>query len=75
MLSKADMSKNEQIIERLKGTDEPYFVLRAQDKLAADVVEFYSDVARDAGCAPEFVARAHEIAQAMRSWPAKKLPD
>jgi hypothetical protein len=62
-------------IERL--TDgEPYFVLRAQDRLAPELVEAWAIEAELNGCAPAKVKDAREIAKAMRNWSGKKkMPD
>jgi hypothetical protein len=56
-------------------TDEPYFVLRAQDRLAAEQVEAWAIEAQLNGCSPEKVAEARRIAVAMRRWPKRKMPD
>jgi hypothetical protein len=55
--------------------DEPIFVLRAQDRLAADIVRQWADAAERAGCSGEKVIEARAVADAMESWPARKLPD
>ena len=55
--------------------DEPVFTLRAQDAFAAALVEKWANFAEEAGCRPEKVAEARELAKAMRRWPTKKLPD
>jgi hypothetical protein len=55
--------------------DEPIFVLRAQDRLAADAVRHWADRAEQAGSTAAKVAEAREIADAMDRWPARKLPD
>jgi hypothetical protein len=54
---------------------EPYFVLRAQDKLAPEHVEAWAIEAELNGCPAGKVADARSIAAAMRRWPRKKLPD
>lgn len=55
--------------------DEPIFVLRAQDKLAANVVRFWCDRAQAAGVNKEKVAEARAIADLMEAWPNRKKPD
>jgi hypothetical protein len=55
--------------------DEPYFVLRAQDCLAAEHVETWAIEAQLNGCAPQKVAEARRVAVAMRRWPKRKMPD
>ena len=55
--------------------DEPIFVLRAHDSLAAAAVRQWADQAEKAGATPAKVAEAREIADAMERWPSRKLPD
>ena len=55
--------------------DEPIFVLRAQDKLAAGVVRQWAEQAAQAGCGNAKVREAREIADAMERWPTRKVPD
>jgi len=55
--------------------DEPVFVLRAQDSLAADLVELWAIHARMAGCNNDKVRGAADIAEEMRRWPIRKIPD
>lgn len=59
--------------------DEPVFLLRAQDKLAPAIVELWAEdlevdhvktYSRDAK-----IASAYAIAEAMRKWPTRKVPD
>lgn len=53
--------------------DEPVFVLRANDPLAADVVEYWAFEAALANChEPEKVAEAERLAVKMRAWRDKK---
>ena len=55
---------------------EPYFVLRAQDRLAPELVEAWAVEAKLNGCPPAKVVEARAIAKAMRRWPGrKKTPD
>ena len=55
--------------------DEPVFILRAQDSLAADLVELWSIRARSAGCPVDKTRKAMELAEEMRRWPIRKNPD
>ena len=54
--------------------DEPVFLLRAQDQFAAETVLFYADLRRRAGD-EEGARQIHKVADEMRAWPVKKLPD
>lgn len=61
--------------------DEPVFVLRAQDCLAADLVEKWA-IWASAGIATigseaagHKVGEARQISEAMRHWPLHKQPD
>lgn len=55
--------------------DEPVFILRAQDILAADLVDTWATQAQLLGCPWDKVREAKELAQAMREWPQRKNPD
>jgi hypothetical protein len=50
------------------------FILRAQDQLAGPLVERWADQARYK-CSREKIAKAYEIANAMKRWPNRKMPD
>lgn len=54
--------------------DEPCFVLRAQDKLAADAILNYAALCRDAGCSEEHVTAIHHSVSAFDTW-AETHPD
>lgn len=56
-------------------SDEPAFLLRAQDKFAGDVVRFYANLLESNGASKEVVDSARKQADAMDAWPAKKSPD
>lgn len=56
------------------GLDEPLFVLRAQDRLAAIVVRFWANLAEEGGTKPEIVAEARSCANQMDEWPFHKHP-
>jgi hypothetical protein len=55
--------------------NEPIFVLRANDELAEQVVRHWAARAAVAGVPGAKVKEALDVADAMRAWPAKKLPD
>jgi hypothetical protein len=55
--------------------DEPYFVLRAQDRLAPEQIEAWAIEAQLNGCGPGKVTEARRIAAAMRRWSKRKMPD
>jgi len=69
---KASVEKEE--IRRIPD-DEPIFILRAQDKLAADVVREWCRRAEVAGVRSSKVATARMLADEMDKWALKKLPD
>ena len=54
---------------------EPVFVLRAQDALAADLVELWAIRARAASCPNDKVQEAMNLSEEMRRWPIRKNPD
>lgn len=54
---------------------EPVFILRAQDKLASHFVRQWAVVAKDKGLSDERYSNAMKLADAMKAWPVKKLPD
>lgn len=56
--------------------DEPVFVLRAQDILAADLVEHWALLASERlGPGHAKVVHGLAMAKAMREWPTRKYPD
>jgi hypothetical protein len=56
--------------------DEPVFVLRAQGKLAPQIVQRWIYCAAEKlGWSSPKVIQAEEVAQAMQAWPTKKYPD
>lgn len=55
--------------------DEPIFILRAQDALAADLVELWAIRARAADCPVDKVREANDLAEEMRRWHTRKYPD
>lgn len=55
--------------------DEPTFLLRGQDQLAAKTVRAWASFAHAAGAPLAVVESALQQADAMHAWPIKKLPD
>lgn len=55
--------------------DEPIFILRAQDMLAADLVDQWAIRAKSWGCPEAKVQEAKELANRMRRWTPRKYPD
>lgn len=55
--------------------DEPYFILRGQDNLAADLVELWALRAKAQGTDHDKVRAAFECAEEMRKWKYRKDPD
>jgi hypothetical protein len=68
-------TKHNSIVLTNARDDEPIFVLRAQDTLAADLVRQWADTAERAGCTAAKVTEARAVADAMETWPTRKLPD
>lgn len=55
--------------------EEPVFILRGQDALAADLVDEWAKRAQAAGCGMAKVMEAMNLANQMRNWPVHKMPD
>ena len=55
--------------------NEPYFVLRAQDRTASYVVEAWVKAAAANGCPPAKLDSARRVATAMRKYQPMKSPD
>lgn len=55
--------------------EEPVFVLRAQDSLAAEMVEKWAIRARAMDVGNHKVQEALAIAEEMRDWHTRKIPD
>jgi hypothetical protein len=53
--------------------DEPVFLLRGQDKLAAPILRMYAHMCKTE--CPELVASVQAQADAMDEWDVKKTPD
>lgn len=60
---------------RLVPKDEPVFLLRGQDKLAAATVEYWINLARQEGVNPATIETAKAHVEKIKAWPVKKLPD
>ena len=55
--------------------DEPVFLLRAQDKHAADTLRCYAQILEFEGCDEAIIQATLEQADRMDAWPVKKVPD
>ena len=55
--------------------DEPCFILRAQDELAADVIRVYGSMLFSKTHNPEAVRLLNKEADRFDAWPVKKMPD
>jgi hypothetical protein len=55
--------------------NEPVFLIRAQDTLAAQALHLYADLAEENGASDTFVLSVREHAAKMEEWQPKKLPD
>lgn len=58
--------------------DEPVFLIRGQDVVAPEVVEFWATKAHEAGVDSRMVSAARQHASRMRIWQAEhwsKIPD
>lgn len=55
--------------------DEPVFLLRGQDKCAAQGVRYYAAFVEAQGGDPGIARLAYEQADRMEQWPRRKLPD
>jgi len=55
--------------------NEPVFLLRAQDKVAADTVRHWAYLNDEAGGDPILSAGIRDHADKMEAWPVKKLAD
>ena len=54
--------------------DEPVFILRGRDPLAAKAVRFYAKLRRKAGD-DKGASSCLKAAQALSDWPQKRMPD
>lgn len=55
--------------------EEPVFLLRGQDRHAAEAVRHYARLLREHGGDPEVAEKAEAHAEAMEAWPVKKVAD
>jgi hypothetical protein len=55
--------------------DEPVFLVRASDAVAARTVRFWANEAESKGAAPNIVEAARRQAELMDAWPIHKVPD
>ena len=55
--------------------DEPVFLLRAQDKFAADTLRCYAQMIGFEGADDAIIQATLEQADRMDAWPVKKVPD
>ena len=66
-------------VEKFDGTkipsDEPVFVLRAQDILAPLAVRYYADLVEGATANEKAAQQIRVFAKMMANWQKKKLPD
>lgn len=69
-----DGSWKDACLDKLK-PGEPFFVLRAQDKLAPTLVRDWALMAKLNGAPDEKILEAQETAAEMENWPNRKFPD
>ncbi len=55
--------------------EEPIFILRGQDELAFDTVEYYAHLLAEGDGSPEAVDGVRAHVQEMKEWPRQKFPD
>jgi hypothetical protein len=72
---RADYNDQIQAPAHLIPIDEPVFLLRAQDRAAANTVRAWAALVEALGGPPEVVANARRQADLMDAWPVKKVPD
>jgi hypothetical protein len=61
-------ARNQAILDKTRDTDEPVIVFRAQDCLAAVMLNHYANLATDAGADREFVAVVEDVRQQFIDW-------
>jgi hypothetical protein len=74
MGTKKDISKFDVDLSKLD-PDEPYFILRGNDELAAELVELWGIHANTLGVNHDKVLSAYNCAEDMRRWNKRKVPD
>jgi len=74
--------ENQKVIRELLGIreGEPFFIMRAQDEITAEVFGYYLDLAAEAGCSVEFLNDLENGYKKWQDWQAEnkdvvKLPD
>lgn len=77
--AREDYNKRIQDSANMIPANEPVFLLRAQDKNAAETLrcyaEFIANSLPDDDKSNEMIRKVHEQADAMDAWPVKKDPD
>ena len=66
---------NADVLLKLSGGNEPFWIIRGQDILGARTVRFWANEAEGKGVADEKVANARKCGYAMLNWHPKKMPD
>jgi len=56
-------------------SDEPVFLIRAQDAVSADAVRAWATLAAEAGAPMAVIEQALQQADRMAAWPVKKIAD
>ncbi|KKL07644.1 hypothetical protein LCGC14_2583950 [marine sediment metagenome] len=69
-----DGSWHDSCLEKLK-MGEPFFVLRAQDKLAPNLIRTWAREAEEHGCLSTKTDEALNAADEMEKWKDRKFPD
>lgn len=54
--------------------DEPVVLLRGQDELAVQALEYYAELCEKSQ-APDVAAKIRSHVELMKAWPKKKIPD
>lgn len=71
---KSDGTWKDSCLDKLK-PGEPFFVLRAQDRLSATLVRLWVEFASMHGCPAPKLNEAIDTAKEMDKWPVRKFPD
>ena len=72
--ARTDYNRRVQDSENLIPRAEPVFLLRAQDSLAADTVDFWADALEAHGGDEDTIDAVRQHANLMRKWSPQKLP-
>ncbi len=72
--ARTDYNRRIQDSESLIPSGEPVFLLRAQDSLAADTVDFWADGLESNGGDEDTIDAVRQHAKLMRQWSPQKLP-